>query len=406
MTDDSTDRSRWPQWLQGAFWLAVILFALAGLLVVRDLPAWTIALVIVAGVALGAVLFLPRWLAKRRDPAYSAGRSFGAFALAGALGMVGLASLPLYYLAFWVQTGPTAVPLATLSNGQKTVVFQGMQHVASEDFYKSVVFDLEQALADGYTLFYEGVTPVDGRPDLTEWFDKTLRGSNQDLSAAYKKMAEECGLSFQLNYFDPIKADMAIHPSRHVTADANFLEMKTEYDRLLRDGCQGSQGQGEDRSARWRRSVRAFSRLHDRGDPRAEEAGWHRLPRRAGHGRVRRARRGERPEQPRHRRLPEQDARALRRRVEVRQDLHHLRRGALPGLLGRAAEARPDVRHPLGQGCAAHDPAGRAQPGAVGRLGPGEDRTQGWQSGARRTVNQRCMTHVLSARTLTHQELQ
>ena len=35
MTDDSTDRRRWPQWLQGAFWLAVILFALAGLLVVR-----------------------------------------------------------------------------------------------------------------------------------------------------------------------------------------------------------------------------------------------------------------------------------------------------------------------------------------------------------------------------------
>jgi len=235
MTDDSTNRSRWPLWLQGAFWLAIILFALAGLLVVRDLPGWMITLVIVAGVALGAVFFLPRWLAKRRDPAYSAGRSFGAFALAGALGMVGLASLPLYYLAFWVQTGPTAVPLATLSNGQKTVVFQGMQHVASEDFYKSVVFDLEQALADGYTLFYEGVTPVDGRPDLTEWFDKTLRGSNQDLSAAYKKMAEECGLSFQLNYFDPIKADMAIHPSRHVTADANFLEMKTEYDRLLRE---------------------------------------------------------------------------------------------------------------------------------------------------------------------------
>ena len=83
--------------------------------------------------------------------------------------------------------------------------------------------------------FYEGVTPVDGRPDLTDWFNQTLRGSKQDLSAGYKKMAEQCGLSFQLNYFDPIKADMAIHPSRHITADANFLEMKTEYDRLLRE---------------------------------------------------------------------------------------------------------------------------------------------------------------------------
>ena len=234
-TTTKSSTSNWSARLNGAFWLALILFALAGLLVVGKLPLWIVSLVVAAGVALGAILFLLRWLAKRRDPAYSPGRSFGAFALAGALGMLGLASLPVFYLAFWVQSGPTAVPLATLSNGQKTVVFQGMQHIGSEDFYKSVVFDLEQALADGYTLFYEGVTPVDGRPDLTDWFNQTLRGSKQDLSAGYKKMAEQCGLSFQLNYFDPIKADMAIHPSRHITADTNFLEMKTEYDRLLRE---------------------------------------------------------------------------------------------------------------------------------------------------------------------------
>lgn len=234
-TTTTSSTSNWSARLNGAFWLALILFALAGLLVVGKLPLWIVSMVVAAGVALGAILFLLRWLAKRRDPAYSPGRSFGAFALAGALGMLGLASLPVFYLAFWVQSGPTAVPLATLSNGQKTVVFQGMQHIGSEDFYKSVVFDLEQALADGYTLFYEGVTPVDGRPDLTDWFNQTLRGSKQDLSAGYKKMAEQCGLSFQLNYFDPIKADMAIHPSRHITADTNFLEMKTEYDRLLRE---------------------------------------------------------------------------------------------------------------------------------------------------------------------------
>jgi hypothetical protein len=234
-TATKSSTSNWSARLNGAFWLALILLALAGLLVVGKLPPWIIGLVVAAGVALGALLFLLRWLAKRRDPAYSPGRSFGTFALGGALGMIGLALLPVYYLAFWVQSGPTAVPLATLSNGQKTVVFQGMQHIGSEEFYKSVVFDLEQALADGYTLFYEGVTPVDGRPDLTDWFNQTLRGSKQDLSAGYKKMAEQCGLSFQLNYFDPIKADMAIHPSRHITADANFLEMKTEYDRLLRE---------------------------------------------------------------------------------------------------------------------------------------------------------------------------
>jgi len=236
MNTPSTDTSRWAERVRGALWLGLILFALAGWMVVGKLPLWIVGLVITAGVALGALLFVPRWLAKRCDPAYSAGRSFGSFALASALGMLGLVSLPVFYLAFWVQSGPTAVPLATLSNGQKTVVFQGMQHIGSEDFYKSVVFDLEQALTDGYTLFYEGVMPVDGRPDLTTWFNETLRGSKQDLSAGYKQMAEQCGLSFQLNYFDPIKADMAIHPSRHITADANFLEMKTEYDRLMREG--------------------------------------------------------------------------------------------------------------------------------------------------------------------------
>ena len=37
--------------------------------------------VIAAGVAVGAVLFVLRWLARRRDPTYRAGRSFGAFAV-------------------------------------------------------------------------------------------------------------------------------------------------------------------------------------------------------------------------------------------------------------------------------------------------------------------------------------
>ena len=159
-----------------------------------------------------------------------------------------------------MQSGPTAVPLATLSNGQKTVVFQGMQHIGSEDFCKSVVFDLEKALADGYTLFYEGVKPVAGWPDLTDWFNQTLRGTKQVLSAGYKKMAEQCGLSFQLNYFDPIKADMAIHPSRHITADANFLEMKTEYDRLLREDPAFAAGM----AAKAAKAQRATS---DDGDP-------------------------------------------------------------------------------------------------------------------------------------------
>ena len=62
----------------------------------------------------------------------------------------------------------------------------------------------------------------------------------------------------------------------------------------------------------------------------------------------------------------------LRYRFEGRQDLHHIRRGALSGLPGRTAEARPEIRHPLGEGCEADDASGRAEPDAHGTHRPRE----------------------------------
>jgi len=60
MTDNSTDTHPWGERLKGALWLALILFALAGLLVVGKLPLWIVGLVVAAVVALGTLLFLPR----------------------------------------------------------------------------------------------------------------------------------------------------------------------------------------------------------------------------------------------------------------------------------------------------------------------------------------------------------
>ena len=235
MIELSTSRSDWPARLAGAFWFALILFAGAGLLVVGTLPAWMIAVVLGTGAAAGVAIFLLRRLARRRTRAKATRPSLRVLVVGGMLVATGLAALPIYYLAYWVQSGPIAVPLATLSNGKKTVVFQGMQHIGSEDFYKSVVFDLEQALVDGYTLFYEGVQQVPGRPDLTEWFQKTVLGANVDLSEGYTRLADECGLKFQLSYFQLLLADQAIHPSRHTTADVSYADLKAEYDRLVRE---------------------------------------------------------------------------------------------------------------------------------------------------------------------------
>ncbi len=213
-------------------WFALALFALLGLAVVALLPWWMILALVAAGIVLGLVFFVVRWLWKRRDPAWNGRSSMAAFSAAGVLATIGFVAVPVFYLAYFVDSGPLSIPLAKLSNGKKTVVFQGMQHVGSEEFFKGVVFDLEKALADGYTLFYEGVQPVAGKPELTTWFNETLRGETADLSTTYKAFSQGCGLSFQLDYFATVQNSTATDPVRHVTADANYGQMKEEFDRL------------------------------------------------------------------------------------------------------------------------------------------------------------------------------
>lgn len=61
----------------------------------------------------------------------------------GTLFVLGIvAAVPIYYAALLTSLKPLTVPQATLSNGTKTVVFQGMAHIGSEPFCKSVVYDL------------------------------------------------------------------------------------------------------------------------------------------------------------------------------------------------------------------------------------------------------------------------
>ena len=138
---------------------------------------------------------------------------------------------PIYFLALYAEFRPLTVPRATLSDGKKTVVFQGMMHIGSEPFYKSVVYDLEKALADGYVVYYEGVR---GDPEGDKWFSDTLAGGG-DLSANYQLIGGVCGLKFQLDYFQLLAADMKEHPERHVSADVSTADMMREYERLMKE---------------------------------------------------------------------------------------------------------------------------------------------------------------------------
>lgn len=143
---------------------------------------------------------------------------------------------PIYYLATIAETNPVIYPQATFTNGKKTVVFQGMQHVGSENFYKAVIYDIEKSLADGYHIYYEGVQTK--TPESKAYFARfttAVTGQAGGLEKTYELLGKACGLKFQEGYFELLDADKKEHPERHVVADVDALDIKREYERLLRD---------------------------------------------------------------------------------------------------------------------------------------------------------------------------
>ncbi len=216
--------------LSTLLWAVLLLCFLAGLPVLMG-ATW---LSLPALLLLAALLALPlAWLWRRIWRPARARRWSGTW-LRGSVGLwfllCGLAAAPVYFLAITTETQPAIVPTVTLSNGPRTVVLQGMQHVGAERFYQAVVYDLEKALADGYVLAYEGV--ADSDPEADAWFRKTL-SHGKDLGDSYRELGKTCGLSYQIDYFGPVVADAKAHPERHVTMDVNTRAMKQEYDRLM-----------------------------------------------------------------------------------------------------------------------------------------------------------------------------
>lgn len=212
-------------------WFVLVVLFLISLPVVLVWPGSFFAGLMVLSLLLALPVLGLWWLMCRKNPRFKPLPQYLKISFATLMIVATLISLPVYYFSFEVDSRPSAIPQVTLSNGTKTVVFQGMVHVGSETFYKSVVYDLEKALSEGYTLFYEGVQPSPGEGDA--WFSENLAGGG-DLSDNYKMLSSVCGLQFQLDYFSLLTVDMKVHPERHVTADVTTLEMKREYDRLVK----------------------------------------------------------------------------------------------------------------------------------------------------------------------------
>jgi hypothetical protein len=211
---------------------AIIWFILAAAFLLSLPVLLDISWLVVAGIAIVALIlmFPAAWLTRllfrgQRQQHWRTSLFKAWLALLSVISS--LIALPIFALAIYGAIRSPLVPQAVLTNGTKTVTFQGMIHVGSEPFYKSVVYDIEGALADGQVIFYEGVQP--GTPEAEKWFSDTLAGG-ADLDGNYQQFADVCGLQFQLPYFKILEGQF---PNQQVKADVTTTDMMAEYERLM-----------------------------------------------------------------------------------------------------------------------------------------------------------------------------
>ncbi|HSC67183.1 MAG TPA: hypothetical protein VLC79_05815 [Cellvibrio sp.] len=217
--------------------IAAILLFILGIgftLGVLILVSWSIWLLLGVIAAVGVIALPLAWLVNKiffLHPPDAKRLFFSSAWLILVFMITTLLTFPYFYLAVKSETDPLVLPHAVLSDGNKTVTFQGMVHVGSENFYKSVIYDLEEALDQGYKLYYEGVSP--STDEANKWFADTFSGG-ASLSDNYRQLAEVCGVKYQLDYFTLLVHDSQSHPERHATVDVTTSELKNEYERLLR----------------------------------------------------------------------------------------------------------------------------------------------------------------------------
>ncbi|WP_374035409.1 hypothetical protein ACES2I_06605 [Bdellovibrio bacteriovorus] len=209
-------------------WFILFCLFLLGVPSVKAWTPWLMAAVIGASFVLAGIVYGLFCLIRKSQ--WSLGQYIWTTTLLVFI-LTSVVGLPVYYFNYVATATPITVPQVTMTNGQKTVVFQGMMHIGSESFYKSVVYDLENALSSGYKLYYEGIRP--GTPASDKWFKDILAGG-KDLSGNYRSLATLCGLKFQLDYFPLVMSDQIKHPERHLVADISTETMQNEYNRLIK----------------------------------------------------------------------------------------------------------------------------------------------------------------------------
>ncbi|MBL8869702.1 MAG: hypothetical protein JNK90_07900 [Planctomycetaceae bacterium] len=215
--------------------IAIIWFVLVSLFLV-SLPIllagtwWFVLGIFAVSCFIALPIFALRRVWHRDRPGYSGFSLYSRTALGVTMASAFLIALPIYGCAILVNVKPLTVPRIVLTNGDRTIVLQGMIHIGSEVFYKSVAYDVERAIADGYHIRYEGVKPSPGEGDE---FLSAYMGTGGEMNDHYKQLADLCGLTFQVDYFGLLEQHSKTNPEQVIETDVDALQLKKEYERLL-----------------------------------------------------------------------------------------------------------------------------------------------------------------------------
>lgn len=196
------------------------------------LPYLLTALVL-TGLVLGIPITALWWLVTRRSAGFRWCSALCRTGLFFALSLAALFGAPVIYASAVTTWYPPAQPRITLSDGKRTVVFQGMVHVASREFYEAVVVDMEKARREGYQFLLEGVqsTTREGNRAFNDALGADALGI--DFMELFQLLADTCNFTFQPQVLGLFDADIESHPEQFTPADVTTEELLAEKKRLL-----------------------------------------------------------------------------------------------------------------------------------------------------------------------------
>ena len=146
------------------------------------------------------------------------------------------------FLVYQNNIFPAQLPNYTLSNGEKTVQFQTMSHIASENFYWQVKQNIFYAKKQDFVLFYEWVLP--GTEENQQDFNSIMwinfqPGLYENLSKIYGVVAQDNDIFLSLHNEEDYNIDISIDEIMEIyrkkttwkpPVKSSILENKEVYD--------------------------------------------------------------------------------------------------------------------------------------------------------------------------------